>query len=184
MFRFSWTTSASICTDSPIVIDLSGKGFQLTDAKNGVSFDISGTGSPVQMGWTQAGVQNAFLALPGPDGLVHSGKELFGNYTPQPPSDDPNGFRALAVYDTNPDGVIDNKDAVFGSLRLWVDVNHDGISQPEELHTLTEMGVTAISLKYHEDRWHDQYGNQFRYRGKVWDGTTDKWTFDVFFVTE
>ena len=36
------------CT-SPIVIDLDGKGFSLTDALHGVSFDISGTGKKVQM---------------------------------------------------------------------------------------------------------------------------------------
>jgi hypothetical protein len=184
LFRFSWTTHATVCTDSPIVIDLSGKGFKLTDAKNGVSFDIEGTGEQVQMGWTAQGAANAFLALPGPDGLVHNGKQLFGNFTPQPQSDDPNGFDALRVYDTNNDGVIDARDPVFKSLRLWVDDNHDGISQPGELHTLTELGVNSISLKYHEDRWHDQYGNAFRYRAKINDDTTDKWTYDVFFVAD
>jgi hypothetical protein len=178
------------CPDSPIVIDLTGKGFSLTDAKNGVSFDIKGTGSPVQMGWTARGAQNAFLALPGSDGLVHNGKELFGNFTPQPPSDTPNGFAALAVYDDpknggNGDGIIDARDAVFKSLRLWVDANHDGIAQPEELHTLPELGVNSISLKYREDAMKDQYGNAFRYRARLNpDRPTEdgRITYDIFFV--
>lgn len=78
---------------------LSGNGFHLTSAAGGVLFDISGTGHPVQMGWTAAASDNAFLALPGADGLVHNGGQLFGNFTPQPPSANPNGFAALAVYD-------------------------------------------------------------------------------------
>ena len=184
LFPFSWVTSASTCTDSPIVIDVSGKGFFLTDAKNGVSFDIEGSGEPIQMGWTARGAENAFLALPGPDGLVHNGKQLFGNHTPQPQSDHPNGFDALRVYDTNNDGVIDARDPVFKSLRLWIDENHDGISQPGELHTLTELGVNSISLKYHYDPWSDPYGNSFRYRAKINDDTRDHWVFDVFFVEE
>lgn len=157
---------------SPIIIDVSGNGYHLTNVADGVVFDISGTGHPVQIAWTAPGSDNAFLALPGSDGLVHSGKELFGNFTPQPPSSDPNGFRALAVYDLpenggNGDGVIDARDKIFSSLRLWIDANHDGISQPEELHTLPSMGVYSISLNYWLSRKSDQWGNLFRYRGDV-----------------
>jgi hypothetical protein len=181
------------CT-SPIILDISGKGFYLTSATNGVTFDISGTGKPIQMGWTAPGADNAFLALPGADGLVHGGKQLFGNATPQPPSATPNGFAALAVYDDpknggNGDGVIDSKDAIFSSLRLWIDENHDGISQPDEIHTLPELGVVSISLDYHEDKRQDQYGNLFRYRAKINPDDTDlshvgRIAYDVFFVIQ
>ena len=164
----------------------------LTNAEDGVAFDISGTGDPVRMGWTAPGADNAFLALPGADGLVHNGKQLFGNVTPQPPSDHPNGFAALAVYDDpknggNGDGVIDARDAVFASLRLWIDANHDGISQPEELHTLPSLGVNSISLKYRSSEREDQFGNHFRYRAKVNPddpdaSRVDRTAYDVFFV--
>lgn len=176
--------------NSPIVLDMNGHGFQLTSAEGGVSFDISGTGTPIQMGWIAAGADNAFLALPGADGLVHSGKQLFGNFTPQPASDTPNGFAALAVYDDpknggNGDGIIDSRDAIFASLRLWIDANHDGISQPEELHTLPSLGVNSISLKYKASEKTDVYGNVFRYRARVNPNeATDvgKTAYDVFFV--
>jgi hypothetical protein len=183
------------CGSSPVILDLDGKGFHLTSATNGVIFDISGTGKPIQMGWTAKGVNNAFLALPGPDGLVHDGKQLFGNFTPQPPSDlvNPNGFAALAVYDDpknggNGDGVIDSRDEIFASLRLWIDVNHDGVSQPSELFTLPSRGVNSISLTYREDKKEDQFGNRFRYEARVnpddsGASQVDRKAYDVFFVT-
>jgi hypothetical protein len=178
---------------SPIILDLNGKGFFLTSGANGVQFDISGTGHPVQIAWTAASADNAFLALPGADGLVHTGKELFGNFTPQPPSDTPNGFAALAVYDLpanggNGDGVIDARDKIFASLRLWIDANHDGICQPDELYTLPSMGVNSISLHYKLSEKTDQYGNVFRYRAGVNPDDpdashVDRKAYDVFFVT-
>jgi hypothetical protein len=181
------------CNSSPIIIDVDGSGFQLTDASNGVRFDISGTGDLIQMGWTAKGASNAFLALPGADGLVDTGKQLFGNFTPQPPSDNPNGFAALAVYDLpanggNGDGIIDSRDAIYPSLRLWIDANHDGISQPEELHTLSSLGVVSISLNYTLSRRVDQYGNVFRYKAAVDPDDPDpthvgRTAYDVFFLT-
>jgi hypothetical protein len=176
---------------SPILIDVSGQGFQLTSADNGVLFDISGTGQPKQMGWTAPGADDAFLCLPDVDGRCDDGKDLFGNFTPQPPSDTPNGFAALAVYDDpksggNGDGVIDARDAIFASLRLWIDENHDGISQPGEMHTLASLGVNSISLKYREDDKIDQYGNLFRYHAQVNPGgptSTGRVAYDVFFVS-
>ena len=178
---------SSGCGCSPIIIDLSGHGFILTDAANGVEFDISGTGKPIQMGWTAQGADNAFLALPGDDGEVHNGQQLFGSFTPQPESDTPNGFAALAVYDTNHDGVIDAKDPIWPRLRLWIDADHNGVAQTNELHTLPSMGVNSLSLRYEESKKVDQYGNQFRYRGLV-DPESNKGfnggrvMYDVFFV--
>ncbi|HEV3040507.1 MAG TPA: hypothetical protein VHA33_22280 [Candidatus Angelobacter sp.] len=181
-------------TCSPIIIDTRGEGFPLTSAQAGVMFDITGTGQAVQLAWTERGSHDAFLALPGPDGLVHNGKELFGNFTPQPASANPNGFLALAEFDKpanggNGDGIIDERDAVFSRLRLWVDENHDGVCQVHELHTLPELGVFSLALKYRESRRTDDFGNQFRYKAKVnpdpADGESDvgRWTYDVFLTT-
>jgi hypothetical protein len=48
---------------SPIVIDVGGKGFHLTDAAHGVRFDITGTNEPLQIAWTAPDAANAWLAL-------------------------------------------------------------------------------------------------------------------------
>jgi hypothetical protein len=186
---------------SPILIDTEGEGFHLTSAAKGVMFDIRGNGHPIRIAWTAAESHNAFLALPGPDGLIHNGKELFGNFTPQPSSAHPNGFLALAEFDKpehggNGDGVIDERDMIYSRLRLWIDANHDGISQPGELHSLHELGIYSLALNYSESRKTDQFGNQFRYKARVnpgerrdrrdetESGEPGRWAYDVFFVNK
>jgi hypothetical protein len=180
-------------TGCPVLLDTSGQGFFLTDAAHGVKFDIEANGNPIQMGWTAPGAANGFLALPALDGSVHNGSQLFGTQTPQPPSPNRNGFAALAVYDDpenggNGDGVIDAKDAVYKSLRIWIDSNHDGVSQPEELHTLASLGIDSISLNYKEGDKIDQFGNAFKYWTQINSGeakgSVGQKAVDVFFVLQ
>jgi hypothetical protein len=176
------------CPATPIVVDVLGQGFHFTGMAVGVKFTFNG--SLLQTSWTDARYSNAWLALDrNGNGVIDDASELFGELTPQPSSLHPNGYKALAVFDDpryggNGNGRIDPGDAVYPLLRLWIDRNHDGVSQPDELLSLAEAGIFAIGLDYVESDRMDQFGNSFRFRAPIWDeyGRTDPRAYDVFLM--
>ena len=186
--------SGGCCIDpTPVVIDIAGNGFSLTDGANGVHFDMGGDGPKELVAWTSSASDDAWLALDrNANGQIDNGKELFGNFTDQSHATIlHNGFLALAEFDRtdnggNGDGKIDSRDTVFRSLLLWQDVNHNGISESSELHTLRQLGLSAIELEYRTSSRVDEHGNRFRYRAKVTDdrgAQLGRWAWDVFLVT-
>jgi len=191
-----WSSEWCDCVyySSPILVDISGNGFALTNAVDGVSFNLNNVGGSEKIAWTRAESDDAWLA---PDrngnGIIDNGTELFGDVTPQPEiaaGEKKNGFRALAVYDQlaqsgNGDGVIDSHGAVFASLRLWQDSNHNGISEAGELHTLPSLNLASIEVECKISKKTDEFGNEFRYRAKVIDSKGSdlgRWAWDVFLV--
>ncbi|HZJ46792.1 MAG TPA: hypothetical protein VFD63_23650 [Pyrinomonadaceae bacterium] len=179
---------------SPIVVDPVGNGIKLTNAVNGVSFDLNSDGKPERLSWIATGSDDGWLVLDrNGNGTVDNGKELFGNFTPQPdppPGEERNGFLALAEYDKlanggNADGFITAADTVFSTLRLWQDTNHNGISEASELKSLLALKLSKIECQYKESERTDGFGNRFRYRAKVEDSqgsNLGRWAWDVFLV--
>jgi hypothetical protein len=174
-----------------VLIETGAGGFELTDLDGGVAFDLDADGSPEQLSWPITDTDDAWLALDRDgNGSIDDGTELFGDASPQPASDERNGFLALAVFDRpenggNGDGQISAADAVFPELRLWLDRDHDGRSAASELSDLEAAGIVAIELEYRESRRRDQHGNRFRYAAGVWHASgARRLAVDVFLLDE
>jgi len=145
--------------DDPLILDLNGDGVQTINVNAGVYFDNDADGFAEATGW--AGPKDGLLVLDrNGDGKINDGRELFGDETilksGQKAS---NGFEALAEFDDNNDGKIDVNDKVYAQLKAWQDANADGISTPDELHSLDELGIAAINLDSAPTDSTDSQGN-------------------------
>lgn len=174
---------------SPIIVNLGRGNYELTGADDPVAFDLDADDVRERLSWTVRDTAQAFLALDrNANGAIDDGRELFGTYTPLASGQNaPNGFVALAELDDDANGVVDSDDRIWERLLLWVDTNHDGASQTNELQRIDGSRVVSLSTAHSWSGRRDQHGNTFRYRGEVLlrlpnGGTVPQPVYDVFFV--
>jgi hypothetical protein len=127
----------------PIVLDLGDLGIELTGADDGVMFDTDGDGGLERTGWTSGEDGILVMDLDG-SGAIENGNEVIS------PFFNGGGFvdsvHALASLDGNSDGLIDDNDAAYGQLKVWIEGDRDGISQSGELLSLADLGIESIDL--------------------------------------
>ena len=132
----------------PLTLDLDGDGIETlaSNGHKGALFDHSNDGIRTATGWVSK--DDGFLVYDrNGDGVVNNGSELFGDNTLLKNGERAaNGYQALADLDDNGDGKVDAADSAFAKLRVWRDLNQDGISQEGELLTLNEAKVKALNL--------------------------------------
>ena len=148
---------------------------------------VSGLG-PVRTAWVSG--DDALLAFDrNGNGVIDSGRELFGTATlvgGRPAAD---GFEALAPLDRpalggNGNGLIEKEDLAYSALLIWRDRNGDGFADQNELQSLEQANIVAIELSnYREADRIDKHGNDLSLRGRfIWgDGRAGE-LVDVFFV--
>lgn len=117
----------------PLVINFDSSSVGLKDHET-FRFDIDADGEVEDLAQLTAG--SGFLALDKDgDGKINNGTELFG-------AQSGNGFADLRAYDEDGDGFLDEDDAAFSQLKIWVpDAEGNG-----QLYGLLDKNVGAIYL--------------------------------------
>ena len=144
---FNSATAAAPVRVDPLIFDLDGDGIKTTSLdRSRTYFDLDNNGFAERTAWVDA--SDGLLVLDrNNDGQITSGQELFGDQTLLANSvRATSGFEALKEFDSNRDGRIDAKDEVYSKLKIWRDLNGDGISQAEELKGLSDYNIASISL--------------------------------------
>jgi hypothetical protein len=145
---------------SPLVFDLNDDGIQTLSVNDGVYFDHNVNLFAEKTGWINP--DDAFLVRDvNNNGIIDNGSELFGNNTLLSNGQKAaNGFEALADLDSNGDGFFDSNDQAWNELLLWQDKNTNGLTDPDELLSLSEAGIVGINLNYNSSDYIDNNGNK------------------------
>jgi hypothetical protein len=129
---------------TPLVIPLrDGLGVNdLIDLKAAVPFDADGSGYKHK--WTWVTKDAGWLVYDHKEtGKVDSALQLFGTVTFWMFWD--NGYQALSALDRDGDGWLTGPE--LEGLAVWVDANGDGVVDPGELKSLSELGITALCCR-------------------------------------
>ena len=140
------TTTQLAAFISPIVLALDSTEIQTLGMDAGVQFDVANVGEKYRTGWIGSG-SGLLVRDVNHDGQINDGGELFGEGTSlNSGGKAAHGYQALSELDTNGDGFITNADEMYGELKLWQDVNANGITDSGELKSLSAYGIASLSL--------------------------------------
>lgn len=145
-----------IMTD-PLVISLNSNPVSVSDEK--WKFDIDGDGKTDNISKLSEGA--GYLVLDkNKDGIINNGTEMFGAKTG-------NGFAELADYDEDGNGWIDENDAVYKDLAVWIkdDKGNDKLVSVKDANVgaiYLGSAATDFALKSEQD---NTYNAQIRRTG-------------------
>jgi Ca2+-binding RTX toxin-like protein/subtilisin-like proprotein convertase family protein len=140
----------------PLVLDLNGDGVKLTNYKDApVLFDIDHDSGATkeQTGWVSA--QDGIVVYDrNTNGKIDDISEVLSEYFGGAIGTNggggtkpyPNGLAALKTLDSNNDNQFTSADAQWANVKVWVDANHNGITDDGELKTLSSLNITSINL--------------------------------------
>ncbi|MEG0870163.1 MAG: calcium-binding protein, partial [Hafnia sp.] len=157
----------------PLVLDLDGDGIETVSSDAGIKFDFDGDGLKTATGWI--GSDDGILTIDkNNNGKIDDGAELFGvDYVKADGNKAIDGYDALRDLDSNADGVFNASDDKFNSVKVWRDLNQDGIAQADELRSLQDHGIVSIELSSKPVNI-DANGNIISQQGTYYKNTGEK----------
>ncbi|MES2876916.1 MAG: hypothetical protein V4713_00750, partial [Pseudomonadota bacterium] len=125
----------------PVMLDLDGDGLETTTRAGGVNFDVDDSAYFKKTAWLKA--DDGFLVLDrNLNGKTDSGKELFSNGTIALSR---RGLSGMAWVDSNYDGRLTAADPVWNELKVWKDLNQNGVQEAGETQSLSALGVSELN---------------------------------------
>ena len=137
----------------PLTLDLDGDGLELTGPNSlSASFDFNADGYAERAGWVRPDDGILVRDVNG-NGRIDNVTEMFGGAS--------SGFVQLAALDGNHDGKVDANDNgladfngdgtvdandTIDALKIWRDLNEDGVTQEGELFSFADLGIASISV--------------------------------------
>ena len=133
---------------APVAIDLDGDGVEYLSRDLGVTFTDQESGVAVETAWVASGDGLLVIDANGSGTVDSSSEYVFTEWSDTASSD----LEAIAeVFDTNQDGVLDANDERFDQFAVWQDRDSDGVTDADELTSLSDLGIESIELTYRED---------------------------------
>lgn len=130
-YKESFDIQKAVNLCDPLVINLDSSPATVSDQT--FYFDLDGDGVEEDIHKLNSG--SGYLALDkNNDGKINDGNELFGTASGD-------GFADLAKYDEDGNGWIDENNAIWNHLKIWVQTE-----QGPQLYSLADKGVGAICL--------------------------------------
>ncbi len=145
-----------------IIIDLNQDGVQITNESSVYATDIS-NGASSRLQWL--GSDDAILYLDiDKSGTANEVKEY--NFKERMKKDVAL-LNILNMFDSNNDQIVDTQDVFYNSLRIWTDINQNGISEAGENKSLADNKMVL----YVDKRY---YINDATFKYQVGDDLKDK----------
>lgn len=129
----------------PIIIDLDGDNrVSLIDLQNSTAFyDVDDSGFLKNLGWVDS--NDGILSIDvNSDEVISLAKEISFKLWHDEARSDLEGLRL--AFDDNQDGVVDAQDSKYSQLRIWQDLNKNGVSEIGEVRDLSDYNIEAILL--------------------------------------